>query len=57
MTLLKTISIVIPVFNEENFIEKTIDKVLKADSLGLKKEIVVIDDASTDSTPLILKKN
>jgi len=56
MTLLKTISIVIPVFNEENFIEKTIDKVLKADSLGLKKEIVVIDDASTDSTPLILKK-
>jgi len=52
----KTLSIVIPVYNEEKFIEKTIEEVIKADSLGLKKEIVVIDDGSTDSTPLILKK-
>ena len=56
MTILKTISIVIPVYNEEKFIKKTIEEVIKADSLGLKKEIVVVDDGSTDSTTLILKK-
>ena len=52
----KTLSIVIPTYNEENFIEKTIEEVLKADSLGLKKEIIVVDDGSTDSTAKILKK-
>jgi len=52
----KTLSIVIPVYNEEGFIEKTIKEVVGANSLGLKKEIVVVDDGSTDSTTLILKK-
>lgn len=52
----KTLSIIIPVFNEEKLIEKTIEKVVKSDSLGLKKEIVIIDDGSTDKTPSILKR-
>ncbi len=52
----KILSIIIPVYNEKNFIEKTIEKVLKADSLGLKKEIIIVDDASTDGTDKILKK-
>lgn len=52
----KIISIIIPVFNEERFIEKTINKVLKADSLNFKKEIICINDGSTDKTHQILKK-
>lgn len=50
----KTLSIVIPVYNEEKFIEKTIREVLTANSMGLKKEIVVVDDGSSDATPKIL---
>jgi glycosyltransferase involved in cell wall biosynthesis len=53
---MKTLSIVIPVYNEEKFIEKTLIKVLKADSLKLRKEIVIVDDGSQDKTPEILKK-
>jgi len=56
MIIPKTLSIVIPAYNEEGFIEKTIEKVLSADSLGLKKEIIIVDDGSTDSTSSILKK-
>lgn len=48
--LLKTLSIIIPVYNEEKYIAKTLQAVLESDSLGLKKEIVVIDDCSTDKT-------
>lgn len=49
---MKTLSIVIPVYNEENYIEKTLLAVSNSDSLDLKKEIVVIDDGSKDKTPL-----
>lgn len=56
MTLPKSLSIIIPVYNEEKYIERTLDKVFRADSLGLEKEVVVIDDGSSDSTPSILKK-
>lgn len=52
----KTISIVIPVYNEEKFIKKVIDKVVKADISGLKKEIVIVDDGSTDKTVIEIKK-
>lgn len=50
------LSIVIPVFNEEKYIVKTIEKVAAADSLGLNKEIVIIDDGSTDDTVEHIKK-
>ena len=56
MKRLSIISIVIPVYNEENSIGKMIEDVINANSSGLKKEIVVVDDGSTDSTTLILKK-
>ncbi|GIW62973.1 MAG: glycosyl transferase [Patescibacteria group bacterium] len=52
----KTLSIVIPVYNEKLFISETIDRVLHSDSLGLKKEIIVVDDNSTDGTKEILKE-
>lgn len=46
----KTLSIIVPVYNEEAYIQKTLQKISKADSAGLKKEIVVIDDNSSDKS-------
>lgn len=48
------ISIIIPVFNEENFIKEILIRVNKLQ--GLKKEIIVINDCSTDNTLRILEK-
>lgn len=56
MKSMKKISIVIPVYNEEEFIEKTIQEVINSDTLGLKKEIISVDDGSRDKTSSILKK-
>ncbi len=51
-----TLSIIIPVFNEKNTIQKILDKVEKASlPLGLQKEVIIIDDGSTDGTKEILK--
>lgn len=46
------LSVVMPVYNEKDFILKIIDKVLKLDFV---KELVVVDDFSTDGTRDILK--
>ncbi len=51
----KTISILIPVYNEVAFLEKILDKVMAQDFCGLEKEIVLVDDGSTDGTLDILK--
>lgn len=48
------ISIVIPVFNEENTILAIIDKV-KAVYLPFDKEIIIVDDCSADRTQEILR--
>jgi len=47
------ISILIPAYNEEKVIARTIESTLEIDYL--KKEIIVIDDGSTDNTFLIAK--
>lgn len=39
-----------PVFNEEDFVIKAIKKVLTTKIDGLSKEIIVVDDGSTDGT-------
>lgn len=52
----KTLSIIIPVFNEEKLIGDTIEKVISADSLGLTKEIIVVDDGSTDKTAVMVQQ-
>lgn len=44
------ISILIPVFNEEKTILKILTRVKKANTLGLKKEIIIINDGSTDQS-------
>ena len=48
------VSIIIPCFNEEKTIVKIIDKILNVKDI--KKEIIIIDDNSTDKTKQLLEK-
>jgi glycosyltransferase involved in cell wall biosynthesis len=50
------LSILIPVFNEANTVGEILRRVRAADSCGLEKEIVLVDDASTDGTSDVLRK-
>ena len=48
------LSIIIPCFNEENTIKIIIEKVLKFSLFD--KEIIIVDDCSTDQSREIIKK-
>ena len=54
--MIKKISILIPVYNEENTLKSLLKKVIDSDVCKLKKEIIIIDDCSTDSSLLVLNK-
>lgn len=47
---MKKVTILIPVFNEVNTLNEILKKVEDADFCGLEKEIILIDDFSTDGT-------
>ncbi|MFQ5456667.1 MAG: glycosyltransferase family 2 protein [Nitrospirota bacterium] len=49
------LSIIIPVYNEQSTIENVIKRVQSV-SLNLGKEIIIVDDCSTDGTGDILKR-
>ena len=49
------LSIIIPCYNEENTIVEIIEKIRFQSSID--KEIIIVDDYSTDSTRLIIKEN
>ena len=49
-----TISIVIPVYNEVATLRALLDKVVAAPSCGLHKELVLVNDCSTDGTKELL---
>ena len=52
-----SVTAIVPVYNEEKFLEKSVQKLLKINKID---EIFIIDDSSTDSSPDILnnlKKN
>ena len=51
----KKLSIIIPVYNEKHSIQKLLNKIYKLKNLH--KEIIVVNDGSTDGTKVILKKN
>lgn len=50
MSEYKKISIIIPVYNELATLETLLNQVQVADTLGLEKEIIIVDDHSTDGT-------
>jgi glycosyltransferase involved in cell wall biosynthesis len=52
----KKISIIVPCYNESRTIVEILDKVYEADTLGLEKEIIIVDDGSKDGTRKILGK-
>ena len=45
------LSVIIPVYNEEKTIRRVIERVR---AVGISKEIIVVDDGSTDGTPQVL---
>lgn len=53
---LHNVTILIPAYNEEKVIEKTLRRILSIDYPKNKMEILVIDDGSTDRTYEIAKK-
>jgi glycosyltransferase involved in cell wall biosynthesis len=49
-----SVSVVIPMYNEEDYVERTLAAVHGAlDRAGLEHEVVLVDDASTDRTPAL----
>ncbi len=50
------LSIVIPIYNEEKTLEDIISAVSGADTSGLEKQIILVDDCSHDKSREILKK-
>ena len=53
----KTLSIIIPVYNEENTIVSILEAIEKVTLIGgYEKEIIMVDDCSTDNSKSIIKK-
>ena len=51
------ISIIVPIYNEEKTILKVLQNLKEVEFTSFKKEIIVIDDGSTDNTNEILIKH
>ncbi len=49
-----TLTVIIPVFNEQGLIAELLSKVTHSDTSPFSKEIIVVDDGSTDGTSTIL---
>lgn len=52
---MKTVSIIIPVYNEQDRIAKALSAVIKAKTPGYIKEIIIVNDGSTDKTSAKIK--
>jgi glycosyltransferase involved in cell wall biosynthesis len=50
------LSIVVPVYNEAQTIQQVLDRVDEIDLGGVEKEVVVVDDGSTDGSADIIKR-
>lgn len=47
------LTIIVPCFNEAATLEATIERVLSAESAGLAKEVIIVDDGSADGSAAI----
>ncbi len=54
---METLSIIIPVYNEEKTIIKILGMINKTKTSKINYEIIVVDDGSTDSTSKLLEDN
>ena len=50
----RRLSVIIPMFNEEDTIAQVLDAVGRVDLEAIEKEVVVVDDGSTDRSPEIV---
>lgn len=55
MKLIKVLSVIIPVYNESGTIEKLVSRVDKVKIDGVAKELVVVNDGSSDNTLEVLR--
>lgn len=55
-TITKKLSIIVPCYNEEATIESVLAEIMEVNLGKTKKEILIVDDGSTDNTRKILKK-
>ena len=51
-----SVTIIVPVFNEERTVTKTVFSLLKLDYPKDRLKIIIVDDGSTDSTPTIIRR-
>lgn len=51
------VSIIVPVFNESDSISPLLEKVIASPTLGFEKEIIVVNDGSSDDSDLKIKKH
>ncbi len=54
---MKTLSVIIPCYNEEKNIEELLKRVNDVEINNIRKEIIVVDDCSTDDSRKVLEKN
>lgn len=52
---MRKISIIIPIYNEKVTLLEILKRVGESDTLGLEKEVILVDDGSTDGTRGLLK--
>lgn len=52
---MKKLSVIVPVYNEQNTIDEIIRRIEAVTLPGWSKEIIVVDDGSTDRTKVLLK--
>ncbi|MCO5249548.1 MAG: glycosyltransferase family 2 protein [Chitinophagales bacterium] len=53
--MLQKLSIIIPLYNEENTIVSILERILNVDLEDIRKEIIIVDDASTDNSTRLVQ--
>ncbi len=50
------LSLIIPIYNEKKYVEEVVNKIKNLSFGNISKEIVIVDDGSTDGTTELLKR-